>query len=323
MHNPFNCAQLTFYFSPILCFLWQFIKQTNKQRIVRRQRTPEKKTTTQKHQLKHSCFDSALMFAAFHKQSLRMTMLFLLLNKTKSLLNTKKIVRAAILDHVWNQNYFFLLFSRLHDQTLYQCHARQHEVAKGSNICDVNCCMKIFDLDQMSKAILPRRISVEIRKGSKERRKGENGLRLSFLSFKCSLAFRHQPFPRHSRFALASVRKTKRLRRRQRLNSKAHSSKAMLDEHVWSFSFGVTTESTSGWNLFRRCCPPTLDSWKLETFRRLHRENPGNEIAVTPAFHHLTDDVMHDPQLMPQDAKIFTIFGEESRRYDHLDLEGF
>ena len=75
------------------------------------------------------------MFAAFHKQSPRITMLFILLNETKSLLNTKKILWAAILDHVWHQNYFFLLFSRLHDQTLYQCHARQHEVAKGSNIC--------------------------------------------------------------------------------------------------------------------------------------------------------------------------------------------
>ena len=79
----------------------------------------------------------------------------------------------------------------------------------------------------MSKAILPRRISVEIRKGSKERRKGENGLRLSILSFPCSLAFRHQSFMCPSRFALASVRKTKRLRRRQRLNGKAHSSKAI------------------------------------------------------------------------------------------------
>ena len=81
----------------------------------------------QKHQLKHLCFDSALMFAAFLKQSLRITMLLMLLNETKSLL-----LWAAILDHVWHQNYFFLLFSRLHDQTLY---ARQHEVAKWSNIC--------------------------------------------------------------------------------------------------------------------------------------------------------------------------------------------
>ena len=212
----------------------------------------------QKHQLKHLCFDSALMFAAFLKQSLRITMLLMLLNETKSLL-----LWAAILDHVWHQNYFFLLFSRLHDQTLYQCHARQHEVAKGSNIC-LWCKMlneNVIDLDQMSKVILPRHISVEIRKGSKERRKGENGLRLSFLSFPCSLAFRHQSFTCPSRFALASVRKTKRLRRRQRLNGKAHSSKAMLDEHVWSFSLGLTTESTSGWNLFRRCCHFTLLSY--------------------------------------------------------------
>ena len=50
-------------------------------------------------------------------------------------------------------------------------------------------------------------------------------------------------------------------------------------------------------------CSPTLDSLNLETFRRLQRKNPGNEIAVTRAFHHLTDDVMYDPQLMPQDAK--------------------
>ena len=61
-------------------------------------------------------------------------------------------------------------------------------------VCDVKCCMKMFDLDQMSKVILPRRISVEIHKGSKERRKEENGLRLSFLSFPYSLAFRHQSF---------------------------------------------------------------------------------------------------------------------------------
>ena len=189
------------------------------------------------------------MFAAFHKESPRITMLFILLNETKSLLNTKKILWAAILDHVWHQNYFFLLFSRLHDQTLYQCHARQQEVAKGSNIC-LWCKMlneNVIDLDQMSKVILPRHISVEIRKGSKERRKGENGLRLSFLSFPCSLAFRHQSFTLcPSRFALASVRKRKRLSRRQRLNGKAHSSKAMMDEHVWSFSLGLTTKSTSG-----------------------------------------------------------------------------
>ena len=51
-------------------------------------------------------------------------------------------------------------------------------------------------------------------------------------------------------------------------------------------------------------CSPTLYSWKLETFRRLHLENPGNEIAATQAFHHLTDDVLHDPKLMPQDAKL-------------------
>ena len=94
-----------------------------------------KKKQQQKHQLKHRCFESALMFAAFHKQSPRITILFILLNETKSLLNTKKILRAAILDHMWHQNYFFLLFSRLHDQTLYQCYARQQEVAKGSNIC--------------------------------------------------------------------------------------------------------------------------------------------------------------------------------------------
>ena len=68
---------------------------------------PDKKK--KKHQLKHLCFDSALMFAAFLKQSLRITMLLMLLNETKSLL-----LWAAILDHVWHQNYFFLLFSRLH-----------------------------------------------------------------------------------------------------------------------------------------------------------------------------------------------------------------
>ena len=42
----------------------------------------------------------SLMFAAFHKQSPRITMLFILLNETKSLLNAKKILLAASLDHV-------------------------------------------------------------------------------------------------------------------------------------------------------------------------------------------------------------------------------
>ena len=238
-----------------------------------------KKTATQKHQLKHRCFDSALMFAAFHKQSPRITMLFILLNETKSLLNTKKILRAAILDHVWHQNYFFLLFSRLHDQTGISVMQDSMRWLKDQTfVCDVKCCMKMFDPDQMSKAILPRRISVEIHKGSKERRKGENGLRLSFLSFPYSFAFRHQSFMCHSSFALASVRETKRLRRRQRLNGKAHSSKAKLDERVWSFSLGLTTESASGWNLFRRCCHFALLSYswfmKIRNFPAASTQEP-------------------------------------------------
>ena len=101
-------------------------------------------------------------------------MLFILLNETKSLLNTKKMLWAAILDHVWHQNYFFPLFSRLHDQTLYQCHARQQEVAKGSNIC-LWCKMlneNVIDLDQMSKVIYPDislwRYAKAAKKGGKE-----------------------------------------------------------------------------------------------------------------------------------------------------------
>ena len=191
---------------------------------------------------------------------------------------------------------------------------------------DVKFWMKIFDLDQMSKAILPRHISVEIRKGSKERRKGENGLRLSFLSFPCSLAFRHQSFTCPSRFALASVRKTKRLRRRQRLNGKAHSSKAMLDEHVWSFSLGLTTKSTSGWNLFRRCCHFTLLSYswfmKIRNFSAASTQEPwewDRSDSSFPSF----DGWRHAwSTAHAARCKIFTIFGEESR-YDHMDLEGF
>ena len=269
------------------------------------------------------------MFAAFHKESPRITMLFILLNETKSLLNTEKILWAAILDHVWHQNYFFLLFSRLHDQTLYQCHARKQEVAKGSNIC-LWCKMlneNVIDLDQMSKVILPTHISVEIRKGSKERRKGGNGLRLSFLSFPCSLAFRHQSFTLcPPRFAFASVRKTKRLRRRQRLNGKAHSSKAMLDERVWSFSLGLTTESTSGWNLFRRCCHFTLLSYswfmKIRNFPAASTQEPwewDRSDSSFPSF----DGWRHVwSTAHAARCKIFTIFGEECR-YDHMDLEGF
>ena len=153
-------------------------------------------------------------------------------------------------------------YFRLHDQKLCQCYARQHEVAKGSNIrswCNIlneNVWSRL-NVESNSTQTYPSRYT----KAAKKRRKGENGLRLSFLSLPCSLAFRHQSFMCFSRFALASVRKTKRLRRRQRLNGKAHSSKAMLDEHVWSFSLGLTTESTSGWNLFRRCCHFTLLSY--------------------------------------------------------------
>ena len=193
---------------------------------------------------------------------------------------------------------------------------------------DVKFWMKIFDLDQMSKAILPRHISVEIRKGSKERRKGGNGLRLSFLSFPCSLAFRHQSFTLcPSRFALASVRKTKRLRRRQRLNGKAHSSKAMLDEHVWSFSLGLTTESTSGWNLFRRCCHFTLLSYswfmKIRNFPAASTQEPwewDRSDSSFPSFDgwRLAWSTAHAAR-----RKIVTIFGEESRCYDHMMLEGF
>ena len=247
-------------------------------------------------------------------------MLLMLLNETKSLL-----LWAAILDHVWHQNYFFLLFSRLHDQTLYQCHARQHEVAKGSNIC-LWCKMlneNVIDLDQMSKVILPRHISVEIRKGSKERRKGGNGLRLSFLSFPCSLAFRHQSFTCPSRFALASVR----LRRRQRLNGKAHSSKAMMDEHVWSFSLGLTTKSTSGWNLFRRCCHFALLSYswfmKIRNFPAASTQEPWEWDRSDSSFPSFDGWRLAWPTAHAARRKIFTIFGEESRCYDHMVLEGF
>ena len=143
------------------------------------------------------------MFAAFHKQSPRITMLFILLNETKSLLNTKKLLWAAILDHVWHQNYFFLLFSPLHDQTLYQCHARQQEVAKGSNIC-LWCKMlneNVIDLDQMSKGIPPRHYlcgDTQRQQRKAERRKRTSSLIFVLPMFPCvsspvihvSLAFR-------------------------------------------------------------------------------------------------------------------------------------
>ena len=60
-------------------------------------------------------------------------MLFILLNETKSFLNTKKILWDASLDYVWHQNYFFLLLPTTWSK-LCQCYARQQEVAKGSNI---------------------------------------------------------------------------------------------------------------------------------------------------------------------------------------------
>ena len=126
--------------------------------------------------------------------------------------------------------------------------------------------------------------------------------------------------------ALASVRKTKRLRRRQRLNGKAHSSKAMLDEHVWSFSLGLTTKSTSGWNLFRRCCHFTLLSYswfmKIRNFPAASPREPwewDRSDSSFPSF----DGWRHAwSTAHAARGKIFTIFGEESR-YDHMDLEGF
>ena len=87
------------------------------------------------------------MFAAFHKQSLRVTMLFILLSETKSLLNTKKILRTAILDHVWHQNYFFLLFSRPHDQTSGVMQDSVRWLKDQIFVCDVKFRMKMFDLD--------------------------------------------------------------------------------------------------------------------------------------------------------------------------------
>ena len=172
----------------------------------------------------------------------------------------------------------------------------------------------------MSKAILPRRISVEIRKGSKERQKGETGLLLSFLSFPCFLAFCHQSFMCHSRFALASVRKTKHLRRRQRLNGKAHSSKAMLDERVWPFSLGLTTERTSGWNLFRRCCHFTLLSYswfmKIRNFPAASTREPlewDRSGSSFPSF---------DGWRLAW-CKAHAARRKKSRCYDHMVLEGF
>ena len=126
--------------------------------------------------------------------------------------------------------------------------------------------------------------------------------------------------------ALASVRKTKRLRRRQRLNGKAHSSKAMMDEHVWSFSLGLTTESTSGWNLFRRCCHFTLLSYswfmKIRNFPAASTQEPWERDRSDSSFPSF-DGWRHAwSTAHAARCKIFTIFGEESR-YDHMDLEGF
>ena len=127
MHNVLFQSYLIFFVT-----VYKTTKQT-------KDCAPSGKSRKKKQQHKninYSIVVFILMFAAFHKQSPRITMLFILLNETKSLLNTKKILRTAILDHVVTSKLFLsIIFSRLHDQTLYQCHVRQQEVAKGSNIC--------------------------------------------------------------------------------------------------------------------------------------------------------------------------------------------
>ena len=61
-------------------------------------------------------------------------------------------------------------------------------------------------------------VSMHVKQGAKEKK----GLASSFFTFPWSLALRHQSLACHSRFALASMRKTKHLRRRRRRRRRRH-----------------------------------------------------------------------------------------------------